>query len=161
MRPDGLELLRGVQALLSGRVLPQIGSPYLQVQVQMAIGMVGAALVELDDAPAAYAEERARVGALARQALALRPDPEAVPLAELQALAGETASGAARLSEQSAGSARLLGLLDRLLAWCEEMDGDGPRVVDGEQAERAALAATIRAELALQAGRRATWAVQR
>lgn len=162
MRPDALEMLRGVQATLLTKVLPEVASPYLQMQVQLAVGMLGAALLELDDAPAAYAEERARVLALARTALPLveaetPDDPRAVDLAALLECPDELPDR--RLSVQAAESARLLGLLDRLLAWCEGA-GAGSRGL-GAGGEAAGLAAAVTAELRTQIARRASWAAQR
>src|SRR5262245_60054696 len=123
MRPTGLELIDGVRALLATEILPEMTAPHLRMQVMLAVGMLAAAGAELDAAPVVYAEERARVGALADEALPLvrRIAPEAALIAELEALAAPSAAEQPRrMSLQAEESARLLGLLDRLCAFCDE-----------------------------------------
>lgn len=152
MRPTGLELLRGVRTLLLEEVLPELTAPHLRMQLGLAIGMLAAAAAELDDAPAAYAEERGRALALAAEALPLlREHALDESLAgELEALLAAPEPPAARpVTALEAESARLLDLLDRLLARCDARnDGD---------AALAALADRLDAELHARIDRRLAW----
>src|SRR5215208_4272038 len=68
MRPTALDILRGVRALLLEEVLPEVAAPQLRTQVALAIGLLDAAAVELDDAPAAYAADDAGSGDAAPRA---------------------------------------------------------------------------------------------
>lgn len=152
MKPTGLEMLRGVQALLVEQVLPALSAPHLRGQVGMAIGMIAAAAAELDDAPALYPEERARARAMARRALPLvqARSPDEPLLRDLAALADEhEAASPQRVTVLEAESARLLDLLDRLIAFC---DGRNEHDI-----ELAALGAALDAELHARLDRRLAW----
>ena len=153
MRPTGLELINGVRALMATEILPEMTVPHLRAQVMLAVGMLAAAAAEFDAAPAAYAEERSRLTALAAEALAVvwRLAPEGTIAAELGALAAssETQTGQ-RMSRQAEESARLLGMLDRLCAFCDEHRESGdPAVV--------ALAARVDIELRAWSTVRIAW----
>src|SRR3712207_9373186 len=89
MRPTAIELLRGIRTMLVEDVLPATATPHLRTQVTLAIGMLDTAAAELNDAPAAYAEERRRMIALAAEAAPVlrRLAPDAALLSDLEALA--------------------------------------------------------------------------
>jgi hypothetical protein len=152
MRPTALELLSGVRSLLAREVLPAVATAHLRAQVGLAISMLTAAAVELDEAPATYAEERARMVSLAGAAL-----PALERLAPGHPLTGEmsallrTPSEASQesLSVQIQASVAALDLLDRLAAFCDEHDGDKGA---------AALGRLVNAELRNITARRLRWA---
>jgi hypothetical protein len=153
VRPTGLELLRGVRALLATEILPEMTAPHLRAQVMLAVGMLDAAAAELNDAPAAYAEERARIVALAAEALPVvhRLAPGSPLAEELETLAGAAPTPpdrhVAALGEESA---RLLGVLDRLAAFVDaHATGDGR--------DLAGLRDRLDAELRAQIARRMAW----
>jgi hypothetical protein len=149
VRPDGLELVRAVRALLE-QVLPETAAPFRRAQLVLAARMLDAAIAELDDAPAAFAEERARMRALAREAAPLlRGHADAVLLADLESLATVSAEPRdLRLSAQAAESVRWLAVLDALAARCAAPDA---------APELAALGTRMTAELRARAERRASW----
>src|SRR5262249_18494178 len=109
----------------------------------------GGAVRERDDAAAAYAAERERMRALAAEALPLvrLAAVDGPVVAELEALAAPGGGGVPKLSAMAEESARLLGVLDRLSALCDE-DGTGTL---------APLGAGVDAELRARVARRATW----
>ena len=155
MRPTGLELLRGLRTLLLNDVLAATTTPHLQTQVRLAIGMLDAAVKELDDAPAAYTEERARMTALAAEALPLvrRTAADHPLLSDLEALAASPASPpAGRMTAMAEESARLLDVLDRLCAFCDEY-----HTTNGEGSEVAVLGRRVDDELRALVARRAKW----
>jgi hypothetical protein len=150
VRPDGLELLRGVRALLAGVVLPELASPYLHAQVLLAVRMLDAAALELEDAPAAYLTERQRAIALIAEALPLvgeRAEPgDRAALAALAALSPWPAD--ARLTALTEQSRRFQAALDLLAALCDAPDADPALTVLGERVE---------AEMRAVVERRAGW----
>jgi hypothetical protein len=153
MRPSGLEILRGVRSLLVTDVLPELAAPHLRSQVMLAVGMLDSAAREFDDAPAAFSDERARMIALASEALPVvrRISPESSMAGELGALTmGPSDPPDRRMTALYEDGARFLGVLDRLgelLDWHAEA-GD---------AEVAALGGRVDAELRAIIARRATW----
>lgn len=153
MRPTGLELINGVRTLLAAEILPEVTAPHLRAQVMLAVGMLATAAAELDAAPAVYAEERLRLAALAAEALPVmqRLARESALTAELDALAAssETKTGQ-RISLQAEESARLLGVLDRLCAFCDERQASGDAAVT-------ALAARVDGELHAWTAARLAW----
>lgn len=152
MRPSAVEMLRGVRALLGGEIVEGVTSPYLRTQVMLAIGLLDAATREIEDAPAAFAEERRRMLALAAEAVpvvrAIGPaDALADDLASLADVVSDPAS--LTLPNQTAASVRLAGLLDRLCAWCD---------AHAEASDEAAqLSGRVDAELHALVARRNAW----
>lgn len=153
MQPGGLEILRGVRTMLAAEVLPEMTAPHLRAQVGLAIGMLDAAAAEFDDAPLAYAEERARMMALAAAALpAVRRLAPGTALVE--DLAGLT-SGAPTENGRSMRAigeefARFLDLLDRLSAFADEH-------AEADDAVVRALGDRVDAELNAVIARRLAW----
>ena len=155
MRPTAIELLRGIRALLVEDVLPATTTPHLRTQVTLAIGMLDTVSAELNDAPAAYAEERARAITLAADAAAVlrRLAPDSALLDEIQALARAPSEPPdLRLTALQEESARLLALLDRLATFCDDyqVDSSGDTAIPG-------LRQRIDAELHTLVARRARW----
>lgn len=152
MRPTGMELIRGVRTLLAAEILPEIAAPHLRAQVGLAIGMLDSAAAELEDAPAALAEERPRTAALAAEALPLlrRAGADAALVAEMAELASNTAALSGGMRSIYEQSARLLDLLDRLSAFVDERAESG-------DAEIEALGRRVDGELRAVVARRARW----
>ncbi len=153
MRPTGLELLHGVRTLLLTEVLPEVTAPHLRSQVMMAVGMLDSAARELDDAPAAFREERARLIALAATVLPVirRASPDSPLVGELERVASAPdAPPDLRLTALEAESDEFLDVLDRLAAFADEH-------ADGGGADVAALGRRVADELRLLIGRRAAW----
>lgn len=152
MRPTAIEMLRGVRALLGGEIARGVTAPYLRTQVMLAIGLLDAAARELEDAPAAFAEERRRMLALAAAATPLvrAISPVEALADDLALLANDPSDPASQtLPNQRAASARLAALLDRLAAWCDTHARTHP--------EAAQLAARVDAELHALVSRRIHW----
>ena len=149
MRPDGLDLLRGVRALLAGSVLPEVAAPYLHAQVLLAVRLLDAAVLELEDAPAAFAAERARAIVLVSEALPLvRHRAEPALLAELAAVAALGPSpDDLRLSALATDSRRFLAALDMLAGLCDTTGGEPALTALGER-----VAAELRAVVERRAG---------
>lgn len=154
MRPTGLELIRGVRGMLAREILPETASPTRRLQVTMAIGMLDAA-AELNDAPVAFHEERTRMSALAAWALPVVEGvgAESALVADLTALAGAPSEPLdRRMSALADDAARLLNILDRLSAFCDE------RLASGEtSADLTLLGERVETELRSQGARRVTW----
>ncbi|MGD9890017.1 MAG: hypothetical protein AB7R89_10755 [Dehalococcoidia bacterium] len=153
MRPSGLELLRGVRSLLLTEVLPEIAAPHLRSQVMIAVGMLDSAAKELDDGPAAFGEERARMMLLATEALPVvrRLSQDASLVRELEDVtAASVEPPARRVSALNEEAARFLGILDRLSEFVD-------RHSDAGDAEAGALGRQVDDELRAIIARRATW----
>ena len=153
MRPSGLELLRGVRSLLMNEVLPELAAPHLRAQVMLAVGMLDSAAREFDDAPAAFHEERARMIALATEALPVirRVSPEASMVGELGALAsGSIEPSDRRLTALYEEAAHILGVLDRLCDFADQHAETG-------DAEVVMLGRRVDDQLRAIIARRATW----
>ena len=153
MRPSGLELLRGVRSLLLNEVLPELAAPHLRAQVMLAVGMLDSAAREFDDAPAAFSEERARMIALAAEALPVirRVSPESSMVGELGVLATDSIEPPdRRLTALYEDAAQFLGVLDRLCDFADQHAEAG-------DAEVATLCRRVDDELRAIIARRATW----
>jgi hypothetical protein len=143
-----------VRALLLEEVLSETAAPHLRTQVSLAIGLLDAVAVEVEEAPAALIAERARMIALARHAAPLvqRTAPDDPLAADLTDLAVASATPADyRLSAMTAESERLHGILDHLGAFCDD------RLADG--ADRDTLRRLLGAELRAGVGQQMRWAV--
>jgi len=154
MRPTGLELLRGVRTLLAEEILPGAAPPHLRAQLMLAVGMLDAAAREMEDAPAAYADERARMVGLAAEAVPVvrRLAPDHPLLLDLETLAAApVAPPDGRMSAMAVESARLLDHLDRLCAFCDA------HCAAGNGADLDTLARRVDDELRALAARRLTW----
>lgn len=153
MRPSGLELLRGVRSLLVSEVLPELAAPHLRSQVMLAVGMLDSAAREFEDAPAAFGEERARMIALASEALPVvrRIAPDSSMIGELGSVASDSIDATdRRMTARYEEAARFLGVLDRLSAFADQH-------ADADDAEVVALGRLVDDELRAITARRATW----
>ena len=145
MRPNGEELLRGIQNTLATYVLPEIQSPHARFELVLVTALLGVAAGEWDGAAQRLVDDNAALRELAgRGAAALVTAPElaetgALLADELRALAGETDSSL-RLSDLSAANGRLRAALARLGALIEGSDAPALREL------RAAVIDHLRAE---------------
>ena len=125
MRPNGEELLRGVQSALATYVLPEVQSAHAQLELVLAQALLGIAAAEWDGAAQRLVEENAALRELARRggavlvAAADAVGPEAAALAdELRSLADET-DRSVRLSDLSTANMRLREAFARLCIQAE------------------------------------------
>lgn len=141
MRPNGEELLRGIQSTLATYVLPEIQSPHVRFELMLATALLGVVAGEWDGAAQRLVDDNAALRGLARRgAEALAGGAKAGGLAdELRSLAGETDSSL-RLSDLSEANQRLRAALARLGPVLE--GSDAPRLRE----LRAAVIEHLRAE---------------
>jgi hypothetical protein len=117
MRPNGDEVLRGVQGSLLTYVLPELQSEYARTELMLASALLSIVGSELDGAAQRLVDDNAALRALAlRGAAAI----DAAPLAdELRALAAET-DASLRLSDLRAANDRARAVIARLAVHVEE-----------------------------------------
>ncbi|MGI8553641.1 MAG: hypothetical protein ACR2PL_23065 [Dehalococcoidia bacterium] len=159
MRPTASELLHGVRTLLLVQILPEVMAPHLRAQVILALGLLDAAAVELNDAPAAYGEEQSRMAALVWQALPIvrRAGTDGSLASDLEsAVAPSAEAGDRSLEAQTTAAVRRLDLLDRLAALCDEAIAAGS---DEQSIDSALLrlARSVDVELHAIIARRTAW----
>lgn len=125
MRPNGEELVRGVQSSLTTYILPELQSAYARTELMLDLVLLGILASDWDSAAQRLVDDNAALRALAlRGAEAL--DSTDVSLAgglaeDLRSLAGE-AGASLRLSDLSAANGRLRGAIGRLGALLEDAD---------------------------------------
>ncbi len=117
MRPNGEELLRGIQGTLNTYILPEVQTAHARLELVLAQMLLGVIAAEWDGAAQRLVDENAALRELARRgASALNTNPEADSLAdELRSLADE-ADPSLRLSDLSTANGRLHDALARLCA---------------------------------------------
>ncbi len=124
MRPNGEEVLRGIQGSLAAYVLPELQSAYARTELMLALGLLGLVADEWDTTAQRLVDGNAALRALARRAagaLGAMPGAQAALADELRSLAGE-AEGSLRLSELSGANDRLRGAIARVAAVVQESD---------------------------------------
>lgn len=111
MRPNGQEVLRGVQAALATYILPEIQTAYARTELMAMLALLGMTAEEWDGAAQRLVDDNVALRALARRAA------EAIDGAdlanELRALA-EQGDASVRISELSSANAALREALSRL-----------------------------------------------
>jgi len=143
MRPNGEELLRGVQSALATYVLPEVQSAHAQLELVLAQALLGIAAAEWDGAAQRLVEENTALRGLARRGAEVlgaagAVGPEAAALAdELRSLADET-DRSVRLSDLSAAYGRLRAALGRFCVLAGRADAPAVREA------RAAVIAELR-----------------
>ena len=125
MRPNGEELVRGVQRSLTTYILPEIQSAYARTELMLVLGLLGILASDWDSAAQRLVDDNASLRALAlrgAEALDSADASLAAGLAEdLRSLAGE-AEPSLRLSDLSAANGRLRGAIGRLGVLLEDAD---------------------------------------
>ncbi len=116
MRPNGEEVLRGIQGSLTAYVLPELQSAYARTELMLALGLLGLVADEWDATAQRLVDGNAALRELARHAadaLSATPGSEAALADEVRSLGAETDSSL-RLSELSAANARLRDAIARV-----------------------------------------------
>lgn len=125
MRPNGEEVLRGVQGALLTYVLPEVQSAYARTELMIALSLLGIVADDWDDAAQRLADDNAALRALARRASDALADDDAI-VANLRPLAAE-AESSLRLSGLAAANERLRAALGRLAPMLEAAGSPGLR----------------------------------
>jgi hypothetical protein len=126
MRPNGEEMLRGIQAALMTYVLPELQSAFARSELLITVALLGIVAGEYDSAAQRLADGNAALRELARRgADTLGDAAETRGLSdELRTLAAGS-DGSLRLSELSAGNDRLRAAIARLAVRLQGSDA-GP-----------------------------------
>ena len=120
MRPNGQEVLRGVQNTLVTYILPELQSDYARTELMIVHTLVGIVAEEWDGVAQRLVDDNAALRELARrgvEALASRPDASAL-VDELRLLAGEN-DASLRLSDLSAAKDRVHDAIGRVGAYLQ------------------------------------------
>lgn len=141
MRPNGDEVLRGVQSSLLTYILPELQTAYARTELTIVQALLGIVAGEWDGAAQRLVDDNRSLRELARRgAEALASQDDAAELAdEVRSLAEET-DPSLRLSDLSAANGRLRDALGRLGAHLEGAEAPALREL------RAALIERLRAE---------------
>ena len=130
MRPNGEELLRGIQRTLTTYILPELQTAHGRVELMLAQALLGVAAAEWDGAAQRLVDDNAALRELAhRGAEALGEGKHATLGEELRSLADED-DASLRLSDLSAANGRLLDALARVCALLEPTDELRRSVID-------------------------------
>lgn len=137
MRPNGQEVLRGVQSALATYILPEVQTAYARTELMAMLALLGIAAEEWDGAAQRLVDDNAALRALARRAAGTIDS--AAGATELRAVA-EQGDASVRISELSSGNAALRDALSRLAPLLEASDATAMREL------RAALIEHLRAD---------------
>ncbi len=142
MRPNGEEILRGVQGALMTFVLPELQTDYARTELMAIQTLLGIAASDWDGAAQRLVDDNATLRDLARSAADALASvaPDDAFAGELRALADET-DASLRLSDLRAANDRLRDAIGRLGA---RLEGVG---VPALRELRAAIIAYLRADL--------------
>ena len=135
MRPNGEELLRGIQSTLTTYILPELQTAHGRLELMLTQALLGVAAAEWDGAAQRLVDENAALRKLAHRGAEAVPEEEHATLGEeLRSLADED-DPSLRLSDLSAVNGRLLDALARLCALLEPTDELRRGVIDHLRAE--------------------------
>jgi hypothetical protein len=117
MRPNGEELLRGIQGTLTTYILPEVQTAHAKLELMLVQALLGIAAADWDGAAQRLVDDNAALRELVRRgAGALGDAPDSSALAgELRSLADED-DLSLRLSDLTAANGRLRDALARLCA---------------------------------------------
>ena len=121
MRPNGEELLRGVQSSLTTYVLPELQTAYARTELMLVQALLGILASEWDSGAQRLVDDNAALRELALRGAEALDSADASLAGELRALAGE-AEPSLRLSDLAAANGRLRGAIGRLGALLEGTD---------------------------------------
>jgi len=116
MRPNGEELLRGLQDSLTTYILPEVQTDHARLELMLAQSLLGVLARDWDGAAQRLVDENAALRALARRGADALGDKEFA--VELRSLAGE-ADASVRLSDLSTANMRLREAFARLCIQAE------------------------------------------
>ena len=121
MRPNGEEVLRGLQASLLTYILPELQSRYAQTEVAITVALLGIVAGNWDGAAQRLVDDNAALRALAdRGADALTGLPQHAELAEALGSLANGSDASVRLSELSAANGQLRAAIAQLGAAAQE-----------------------------------------
>jgi len=145
MRPNGEEMLRGIQQSLLTYVLPELQTEYARTELVVIIALLGIVVGEWDGAAQHVLDDNAALRELAhRGAEALAPRSGAAALAaELRSLAGE-ADASVRIPDLSAAHERLHDAVGRLGVFIQDAEAVDLRELRAAIIERLRLEAESR-----------------
>lgn len=126
MRPDNVEIIRGLQGHLMTVVAPELRSQFAQDSLQTVQMLLELLANDLDTAAESLAKDNRTLRELlsqARQALSAVPGGDALA-GEIDAALAEEDEGALAVSALSERNRRLRGALERLLVACEGSLGE-------------------------------------
>lgn len=135
MRPNGEELLRGAQAALATYVLPEVATPFAQLELMLTQALLGAVADEWDSAAQRLVESNAALRDLCRRGAEALAAGDPALANELRALAEER-DPSVRLSELSAANDRLRAAVGRLGAQLEGADAPPLRALRADLIDR-------------------------
>lgn len=121
MRPNGEELLRGVQSSLTTYVLPELQTAYARTELMLVQALLGILASEWDSGAQRLVDDNAALRELARRGGEALDSADASLSGELRSLSGE-AEPSLRLSDLAAANGRLRGAIGRLGALLEGTD---------------------------------------
>ena len=121
MRPNGEELLRGVQSSLTTYVLPELETAYARTELMLVQALLGILASEWDSGAQRLVDDNAALRELARRGGEALDSADASLSGELRSLSGE-AEPSLRLSDLAAANGRLRGAIGRLGALLEGTD---------------------------------------
>ncbi len=116
MKPNGEEVLRGIQGSLTTYVLPELQSAYARTELMIALGLLGVVADQWDAVAQRLVDDNAALRELARrgaEALGTVPGGDTSLAHELRSLAQE-ADASLRLSDLSITNGRLRDAIARL-----------------------------------------------
>ncbi|MEX1254427.1 MAG: hypothetical protein WEE64_08805 [Dehalococcoidia bacterium] len=137
MRPNGQEVLRGVQSALATYILPEVQTAYARTELMAMLALLGMTAEEWDGAAQRLVDDNTALRALARRAADVVDDEALV--SDLRALAGQHETSV-RISELSSANAALREALSRLAPLLEGAEAPALRDL------RAALIEHLRAD---------------
>lgn len=128
MRPNGEEVLRGVQSSLMTYVLPELQSQYAQTELMVVLALLGIVAGQWDSAAQRLVDDNAALRELAgRGAQALAGAPEHAELADALRPLAQGVDASVRLAELSATNGQLRAALARLGAAGQDSDAPALR----------------------------------
>ena len=121
MRPNGEELVRGVQSSLTTYILPELQSAYARTELMLDLALLGILASDWDSAAQRLVDDNAALRDLALRGAEALDSTDASLAGELRSLAGG-AVPSLRLSDLAAANGRLRGAIGRLGALLEGAD---------------------------------------
>ncbi len=132
MRPNAVEIIRGLQQALMLHILPELRTPFAQDQVQLSLMLLEGLAQEWDIAADSLARDNREMQEIFRQAVSvITALPRAQRPAELRGLQTALRSASRGRREDSLTMSALVtrnnelrALLERLIVVCEEAEGN-------------------------------------
>lgn len=155
MRPDGLDLIEGVQHFLEEVLLPELSTTYLQTQLAAAIGLLRSAANELAQALPILQDDNVELLAVCAASLPFLQSTAGVDASLLEAITVALAAPETTPPNPAASQHRneqLRGLVGRIAAGWDNLDE--PEGAALRRQAYSALRASTRRRLQMQAAPR-------